>query len=85
MILVMEAYNLLASVLLVTLPTRTLSVVNQTSLDPGLQYCVRVAGRTSAGVGPFSQTLIPCMCSYLVFIVYILMQPWFVITSDRIH
>lgn len=32
-----------------------------TRLDPGLQYCVRVAGRTRAGVGPFSHTLIPCM------------------------
>ena len=32
-----------------------------TGLDPGLQYCVRVAGRTSAGVGPFSHTLVPCM------------------------
>ena len=31
-----------------------------TGLDPGLQYCVRLAGRTSAGVGPFSHTLIPC-------------------------
>ena len=31
-----------------------------TGLDPGLQYCVRVAGRTSAGVGPFSHTLVPC-------------------------
>ena len=31
-----------------------------TGLDPGLQYCVRVAGRTSAGVGPFSHTLLPC-------------------------
>ena len=64
----------------------TLSVVNQTmyeftNLDPGLQYCVRVAGRTSAGVGPFSHTLIPCMCSYLVFH-SLLMQP---LTSDRIH
>ena len=29
-------------------------------LDPGLQYCVWVAGRTSAGVGPFSHTLISC-------------------------
>ena len=31
-----------------------------TGLDPGLQYCVWVAGRTSPGVGPFSYTLIPC-------------------------
>ena len=64
----------------------TLSVVNKTmykftSLDPGLQYCVRVAGRTSAGVGPFSQTLIPRMCSYLVFH-NLPMQP---LNSDRIH
>ena len=29
-------------------------------LDPGLQYCVRVAARTSAGVGPFSQSHISC-------------------------
>ena len=30
-------------------------------LDPGLQYCVWVSGRTSAGVGPFSHTIIQCM------------------------
>ena len=29
-------------------------------LDPGLQYCVWVAGRTTAGVGPFSHIFIPC-------------------------
>ena len=45
--------------------TETMSVDSEeeyelTSLDPGLQYCVRLAGRTSAGVGPFSHTLIPC-------------------------
>ena len=34
-----------------------------TGLDPGLQYCVWVAGRTSAGFGPFSYTLIPCKCN----------------------
>ena len=34
-----------------------------TGLDPGLQYCVWVAGRTSPGVGPFSYTLIPCKCN----------------------
>lgn len=31
-----------------------------TDLDPGLQYCVRVAAKTSAGIGPFNQALIPC-------------------------
>ena len=36
-----------------------------TGLDPGLQYCLRVAGRTSAGVGPFSHTFTPCMLSYV--------------------
>ena len=44
--------------------TETVSVDQETyemtGLDPGLQYCVRVAGRTSAGVGPFSYTLTPC-------------------------
>ena len=40
-----------------------------TGLDPGLQYCVWVAGRTSAGVGPFSYSLIPCMP-----FIYILMR-----------
>ena len=44
--------------------TGTVSVDQETykmtGLDPGLQYCVRVAGRTSAGVGPFSHTLTPC-------------------------
>ena len=45
--------------------TETVSVVDEeayevTGLDPGLQYCVRVAGRTSAGVGPFSHALMPC-------------------------
>ena len=45
--------------------TETMSVDNEgehelTGLDPGLQYCVRLAGRTSAGAGPFSHTLIPC-------------------------
>ncbi|CAI7993603.1 hypothetical protein GBAR_LOCUS1283 [Geodia barretti] len=44
--------------------TETLSVDSEgeyelTGLDPGLQYCVRLAGRTSAGAGPFSHTLIP--------------------------
>ena len=29
-------------------------------LDPGLQYCVWVAARTSAGVGPFSQSHVSC-------------------------
>ena len=42
----------------------TLSVEQErytvTDLDPGLQYCVWVAVKTSAGVGPFSHTLIPC-------------------------
>ena len=38
-----------------------------TGLDPGLQYCVWVAGRTSAGVGPFSYSLIPCMPLYKLF------------------
>ena len=42
----------------------TLSVEQEmygvTGLDPGLQYCVWVSGRTSAGVGPFSHTSIPC-------------------------
>ena len=38
-------------------------VYGVTGLDPGLQYCVWVAGRTSAGVGPFSHSLIPCMCT----------------------
>jgi hypothetical protein len=28
-------------------------------LDPGHQYCVGIAGRTSAGVGPFSHNIIP--------------------------
>ena len=47
--------------------TEILSVDNEgeyelTGLDPGLQYCVRLAGRTSAGAGPFSHTLIPCTC-----------------------
>ena len=45
--------------------TETMSVDREyelTGLDPGLQYCVRVAGRTSAGAGPFSHTLIPCTC-----------------------
>ena len=43
--------------------TERLSVASegQYGLDLGLQYCVRVAGRTSAGVGPFSHTLVPCM------------------------
>ena len=44
--------------------TGTVSVDQETykmtGLDPGLQYCVRVAGRTSAGVGPFSHTLTQC-------------------------
>ena len=44
--------------------TETVSVdqkmYEMTGLDPGLQYCVRVAGRTSAGVGPFSHTVIAC-------------------------
>ena len=40
-------------------------VYEATSLDPGMQYCVKVAGRTSAGVGPYSHTFIPCMCMYL--------------------
>lgn len=31
-----------------------------TDLDPGLQYCVWVAAKTSAGIGPFNQALIPC-------------------------
>ena len=31
-----------------------------TDLDPGLQYCVGVAAKTSAGIGPFNQALIPC-------------------------
>ena len=43
----------------------TLPVVEEryviTDLDPGLQYCVWVAAKTSAGVGPFSHSLIPCM------------------------
>ena len=48
--------------------TETMSVDNEgeyelTGLDPGLQYCVRLAGRTSAGVGPFSHTLVPCKCN----------------------
>ena len=42
----------------------TLSVEQErftaTDLDPRLQYCVWVAAKTSAGVGPFSHTLIPC-------------------------
>ena len=29
-------------------------------MDPGLQYCVRVTARTSAGVGPPALSLIPC-------------------------
>ena len=48
--------------------TETLSVDQEmhglTGLDPGLQYCVRLAGRTSAGVGPFSHTLISCIHIY---------------------
>ena len=29
-------------------------------LDPGLQYCVGVAAKTSAGIGEFMFTVIPC-------------------------
>ena len=29
-------------------------------LEPGLQYCVAVAAKTSAGVGEFSHRVIPC-------------------------
>ena len=29
-------------------------------LDPGLQYCVGVAAKTSAGIGVFMFTVIPC-------------------------
>ena len=29
-------------------------------LDPGLQYCVGVAAMTSAGIGEFMFTVIPC-------------------------
>ena len=32
-----------------------------TDLDPGLQYCMAVAAKTSAGVGVFSHALIPRM------------------------
>ena len=39
-----------------------------TGLDPGLQYCVWVAGRTSPGVGPFSYTLIPCKYNYTIIL-----------------
>ena len=51
--------------------TETLSVDQEmhelTGLDPGLQYCAGLAGRTSAGVGPFSHTLISCIHIYLLF------------------
>ena len=53
--------------------TETLSVDNEgehelTGLDPGLQYCVRLAGRTCAGAGPFSHKLIPCKKLYNMFL-----------------
>ena len=56
--------------------TERLSVDNEgqyqlTGLDPGLQYCVRVAGRISAGVGPFSHTLVPCMFKVTTIQAYI--------------
>ena len=42
----------------------TLSVKQEryaiTDLDPGLQYCVWVAAKTNAGVGPFRHSLISC-------------------------
>ena len=40
-----------------------------TGLDPGLQYCVWVAGRTSPGLGLSSYSLIPCRwnCIYITF------------------
>ena len=54
--------------------TETLSVDSEgeyelTGLDPGLQYCVRLVGRTSAGLGPFSHTLIPCTCIATLYFV----------------
>ncbi|CAI8050349.1 Receptor-type tyrosine-protein phosphatase delta [Geodia barretti] len=44
--------------------TETMSVDSEgeyelTGLDPGLKYGVRLAGRTSAGAGPFSHTHVP--------------------------
>ena len=44
-----------------------------TGLDPGLQYCVWVAGRTSPGVGSGSYSLIPCRSNYtnrIPFMIY---------------
>ena len=37
------------------------------SLDPGLQYCVGVAAMTSAGIGEFMFTVIPCLSFSLFF------------------
>ena len=43
-----------------------------TDLDPGLQYCVGVAAKTSAGVGVFTFIVIPCL-SY-IFTVFLVIQ-----------
>ena len=43
-----------------TLSTDQENYVMVDQLDPGLQYCVWVAARTSAGVGPFAHSKIPC-------------------------
>ena len=51
-----------------TTNTETVSVDEETyqltGLAPGLQYCVRVAGKTSAGLSPFSHTVVPCRSLY---------------------
>ena len=40
-------------------------------LVPGKQYCVGVAARTSAGVGNYTQLLIPCKCIHFCNAIFI--------------
>ena len=40
-------------------------------LVPGKEYCVGVAARTSAGVGNYTQLLIPCKCIHFCNVIFI--------------